>query len=102
MYVFISFELMHHSLIAAAAAGWIHHYKSLNFKILSDAGHTHDWRYSVEYTERLSHWPYWLNTAMANFKVTKTMPDIEPQVYAIESSHKTCFFKGLYCCKLME
>uniref|UniRef100_A0A1I8MYK3 Uncharacterized protein n=1 Tax=Musca domestica TaxID=7370 RepID=A0A1I8MYK3_MUSDO len=69
----------------------------LNFKILSDGGNTHDFRYTVEYTERLNHWPYWLNTARANFKVVKSMPNIEPQIYSIESQHETCFFKGLYC-----
>ncbi|CAD7002565.1 uncharacterized protein LOC101460672 [Ceratitis capitata] len=69
----------------------------LNFKIIADAGHTHDWRYTVEYTERLSHWPYWLNGAKADYVVTKTMPGVEPAVYVIESKHKTCFFKGTYC-----
>ncbi|XP_053952935.1 uncharacterized protein LOC128859845 [Anastrepha ludens] len=69
----------------------------LDFKIITDSGHAHDWRYTVEYTERLSHWPYWLNKAKADYIVTKTMPGVDPAVYAIESKHKTCFFKGTYC-----
>ncbi|XP_023301647.2 uncharacterized protein LOC111683776 [Lucilia cuprina] len=69
----------------------------LNFRILSDSGHTHDWRYTVEYTERLSHWPYWLNTARANYIVVKSLPQVNPEVYSIKSNHETCFFKGLYC-----
>ncbi|XP_037821957.1 uncharacterized protein LOC119610700 [Lucilia sericata] len=69
----------------------------LNFRILSDSGHTHDWRYTVEYTERLSHWPYWANTARANYIVVKSLPQVKPVVYSIKSKHETCFFKGLYC-----
>ncbi|XP_017473625.1 PREDICTED: uncharacterized protein LOC108364451 [Rhagoletis zephyria] len=69
----------------------------LDFKIIADNGHAHEWRYTVVYTERLSHWPYWLNTAKADYIVTKTMPGVEPAIYAIESNHKTCFFKGTYC-----
>lgn len=74
-------------------------YCSLNFRILSDNGHTHDWRYTVEYKERLSHWPYWLNTARASFVVIKSLPQVKPEIYSIQSTHETCFFKGLYCCK---
>ncbi|XP_017136054.1 uncharacterized protein LOC108151743 [Drosophila miranda] len=69
----------------------------INFKILSDHGHAHDWRYTVEYTERLSHWPYWLNTATAKYVVTKTKPGITPVAYGIQSTHETCFFSGFYC-----
>ncbi|KAH8371240.1 hypothetical protein KR093_006708, partial [Drosophila rubida] len=69
----------------------------LNFKILADHGHAHDWRYTVEYTERLSHWPHWLNKATAKYVVTKTMPGVLPQEWAIESNHETCFFNGFYC-----
>ncbi|EDW78909.1 uncharacterized protein Dwil_GK11439 [Drosophila willistoni] len=69
----------------------------INFKILADHGHAHDWRYTVEYTERLSHWPHWINTATAKYMVTKTKPGVTPIEYAIQSTHETCFFKGLYC-----
>ncbi|EDW41040.1 uncharacterized protein LOC6605216 [Drosophila sechellia] len=69
----------------------------LNFKILADHGHAHDWRYTVQYTERLSHWPYWLNTATAKYVVTKSMPGVSPVAYAIKSTHQTCFFAGFYC-----
>ncbi|XP_067646457.1 uncharacterized protein [Eurosta solidaginis] len=69
----------------------------LDFKIIADSGHTHEWHYSVAYTERLSHWPYWLNTAKAHYVVTKSMPGVEPAIYGIVSKHRTCFFKGIYC-----
>ncbi|KAM8709893.1 hypothetical protein ACLKA7_016661 [Drosophila subpalustris] len=69
----------------------------IDFKILADHGHAHDWRYTVEYTERLSHWPHWLNKATAKYIVTKSMPGVQPLEWAIESNHETCFFGGFYC-----
>ncbi|XP_016935611.4 uncharacterized protein [Drosophila suzukii] len=69
----------------------------INFKILADHGHAHDWRYTVEYTERLSHWPYWKNTATGRYVVTKTLPGVSPVAYVINSTHQTCFFGGFYC-----
>ncbi|XP_030373258.1 uncharacterized protein LOC115623178 [Scaptodrosophila lebanonensis] len=69
----------------------------INFKILSDHGHAHDWRYTVEYNERLSHWPYWLNTITAKYVVTKSLPDANPVFFSISSKHESCFFKGIYC-----
>uniref|UniRef100_A0A1A9VYK3 Uncharacterized protein n=1 Tax=Glossina austeni TaxID=7395 RepID=A0A1A9VYK3_GLOAU len=69
----------------------------LDFKILSESGHIHDWRYTVEYTEHLSHWPYWFNVGIGQYIVIKSMPDKQPQTYSIKSQHQTCFLKGLYC-----
>lgn len=70
----------------------------LNFKITNDQGNFNHWRYSATYTERLSHWPYWLNEATADFEVKK-LHDNELGQYSVESNHRTCFLFGLYCCK---
>jgi hypothetical protein len=69
----------------------------IDFKILSDEGNFEDWKYTVEYTENLSHWPHWINKAVANYHVTKVIRD-RKYVYLVESEHKTCFY-GIYCGK---
>ncbi|XP_011195860.1 uncharacterized protein LOC105220964 [Zeugodacus cucurbitae] len=69
----------------------------LSFRVISDTGHTHDWRYTVEYSERMFHWPYFLNKAKAEYIVTKSMPGEEDPKYTIESKHTTCFFTEFYC-----
>ncbi|XP_017863227.1 PREDICTED: uncharacterized protein LOC108613932 [Drosophila arizonae] len=69
----------------------------INFRILADQGHAHDWRYTVRYTERLSHWPHWLNEATAHYVVTKTLPGVHPPAWSIQSTHETCFLGGHYC-----
>lgn len=34
----------------------------LDFKITADhGGGLDDWKYSVEYSEKLSHWPHWVS-----------------------------------------
>jgi hypothetical protein len=66
-----------------------------DFKILSDQGNNEDWKYTVEYTEKLSHWPYWTNTGLGNYHVRKTIRNMK-YFYLVESTHKTCFF-GFYC-----
>lgn len=72
---------------------------SLDFKITKDDGHFNHWKYSVEYRERLSHWPYWLNVAEADYEVRKLDAD-ESGDYIVSSNHRTCFAAGLYCRKL--
>ncbi|KAH8314655.1 hypothetical protein KR074_006497, partial [Drosophila pseudoananassae] len=74
----------------------------IDFKILADHGHAHDWRYTVQYTEKLSHWPHWLNAAIAKYVVTKTLPGVTPVGYGIHSTHETCFFSGFYCCRFFR
>lgn len=51
------------------------------------------------YRERLSHWPYSINEAGADFQVKKLHENKRGQ-YLVESTHRTCFFGGFYCCKL--
>lgn len=67
----------------------------LEFKIKSDEGNNEDWKYTAEYLEKLSHWPYWKNQATGHFHVRKVIRD-RKYFYLVESTHKTCFF-GVYC-----
>lgn len=67
----------------------------LEFKILSDHGNNDDWKYTVEYIENLTYWPYWRNKATGNYHVKKIIKNMK-QIYLVESTHKTCFF-GVYC-----
>uniref|UniRef100_U5ES57 Putative conserved secreted protein n=1 Tax=Corethrella appendiculata TaxID=1370023 RepID=U5ES57_9DIPT len=70
----------------------------LDFKITSDYGNYEHWKYHVEYTERLSHWPYYLNRATALYSI-KQLPKEEGGYFSVASVHKTCFFLGLFCLK---
>lgn len=70
----------------------------LEFKIVSDQGNNEDWRYTVEYLEKLTYWPYWKNQGSANYHVRKVIRD-RKYVYLVESIHRTCFF-GVYCGEL--
>ncbi len=70
----------------------------LDFKILNDHGNINDWNYSVEYFEKLSYYPHWINRNIGHFNVKKATIDGR-QTYLIESNHKTCFFFNLYCRK---
>jgi hypothetical protein len=67
----------------------------LDFKIVADHGNLEDWKYSVEYLEKLSHWPFWENWNTGNFHVRKVIRE-RKYIYLVESVHKTCF-AGLYC-----
>jgi hypothetical protein len=69
----------------------------LDFKILSDHGNYEDWKYSVEFIELLSHWPYWQNIIIGHFHVRKVLKD-QKHLYLVESTHEVCFFK-YFCCK---
>ncbi|XP_055913323.1 uncharacterized protein LOC129946963 [Eupeodes corollae] len=68
----------------------------LDFEITSDEGNSGHWKYSVEYHENLSHWPYWKSVAYGDYSVIKPLPG-HGDAYLIKSNHKTCFFGGLYC-----
>ncbi|CAO1407568.1 unnamed protein product [Diamesa tonsa] len=69
----------------------------LEFKITADHGNNDDWKYSVDYLEKLSHWPYWKNNAVAHYSVKSK--DVDGKLnYIVDSKHKTCFF-GVYCVK---
>lgn len=67
-----------------------------DFNILDEEGNYDHWKYSTEYWEKLSHWPYLPNQATAHFDV-KAYP--KNHTYIIHSTHKTCLFLGIYCCK---
>ncbi|XP_053676093.1 uncharacterized protein LOC128726315 [Anopheles nili] len=68
----------------------------LHFRILADHGNQEHWKYTVEYRERLSHWPYSLNTAIGQYSVLR-LPETEGGHYAVLSTHRTCFLGGLFC-----
>ncbi|XP_055610464.1 uncharacterized protein LOC129757310 [Uranotaenia lowii] len=68
----------------------------LDFNIIADHGNMDHWKYSVEYTERLSHWPYTKNANVGHFSVRK-LPDAEGGQYSVASTHRTCFMLGFAC-----
>ncbi|XP_050075629.1 uncharacterized protein LOC126563062 [Anopheles maculipalpis] len=68
----------------------------LNFRVLADHGNFEHWKYSVEYDERLSHWPHTFNTAVGHYSVRK-LPESEGGQYSVASTHRTCFLMGLFC-----
>uniref|UniRef100_A0A182TFZ8 Uncharacterized protein n=1 Tax=Anopheles melas TaxID=34690 RepID=A0A182TFZ8_9DIPT len=68
----------------------------LNFRILADHGNFEHWKYTVEYDERLSHWPHTFNTAIGHYSVRK-LPESEGGHYSVASTHRTCFLLGLFC-----
>lgn len=70
----------------------------LDFTITKDHGHFNHWKYSVIYKERLSHWPYWINVAEADYEVRKLAAE-ERGEYLVSSEHRTCFAAGIYCRK---
>ncbi|XP_053687336.1 uncharacterized protein LOC128736862 [Sabethes cyaneus] len=70
----------------------------LDFNIVADHGNLDHWKYSVEYTEQLSHWPYVRNSAVGHYSVRK-LPQSEGGQYSVASTHKTCFILGFFCLK---
>ncbi|XP_066148295.1 uncharacterized protein [Euwallacea fornicatus] len=64
------------------------------FTITEESGNYEHWKYSVEYAENLSHWPYLANHATAHFQVRS---NLKTDFYVIQSVHKTCLFLGTYC-----
>ncbi|XP_044270875.1 uncharacterized protein LOC123015286 [Tribolium madens] len=65
----------------------------VDFTILKESGNYDHWKYTTQYSEFLSHWPYLRNEAIAHFEV-KARP--EENVYLITSVHKTCLM-GFFC-----
>ncbi|XP_049291091.1 uncharacterized protein LOC125768027 [Anopheles funestus] len=68
----------------------------LNFRVLAEQGNFEHWRYTVEYDERLSHWPHTFNTAIGHYSVRKRT-ESEGGQYSVASTHRTCFLLGLFC-----
>ncbi|VEN46582.1 unnamed protein product [Callosobruchus maculatus] len=66
----------------------------IDFNIIEESGNYKHWKYTTEYSEKLSHWPNLPNHALAHFDV-KSSP--VKDVYYIYSTHRTCLFFGLYC-----
>ncbi|KAJ8972983.1 hypothetical protein NQ317_019014 [Molorchus minor] len=66
----------------------------VDFNVIEESGNYGHWKYSTEYSERLSHWPHLPNYAVAHFNI-KASPNKD--AYYINSTHKTCLFFGFYC-----
>jgi len=62
------------------------------FDIIDESGNYDHWKYSVKYTEHLSHLPIVRNTAHGHFSVKP-----KAEGFAIESKHRTCFLLGISC-----
>ncbi|XP_057658543.1 uncharacterized protein LOC130895330 [Diorhabda carinulata] len=65
-----------------------------DFSILDESGNYEHWKYSTEYFENLSHWPYLPNRSVAHFDIKAFVKNSE---YYINSVHRTCLFMGFYC-----
>ncbi|XP_033231126.1 uncharacterized protein LOC117182180 [Belonocnema kinseyi] len=63
-----------------------------DWDIISESGNYDHWKYSVQYTEHLSHIPIIKNTAHAHFAVKP-----EGKGFSINSEHRTCFFSNIGC-----
>ncbi|XP_033332123.1 uncharacterized protein LOC117223748 [Megalopta genalis] len=62
------------------------------FNVIAESGNYDHWKYSVEYTERLSHIPIIRNVAQGHYAVRQ-----DNHGYLITSKHHTCFFPKLGC-----
>lgn len=65
-----------------------------DFSVIDEGGNYDHWKYSVRYTEHLSHLPMIRNVAHGHYAVK---PD--DNGYVISSRHRTCFFSDFGCCK---
>ncbi|KAL1401165.1 hypothetical protein pipiens_006826 [Culex pipiens pipiens] len=81
----------------------------LDFNIVKDHGNVHHWQYSVEYTERLSHWPYSKNVALGHFSVLNSEGEFkisylnEHDTYCQETVKYQCpFLFGRFCRREVE
>lgn len=63
---------------------------------MDESGNYDHWKYTTQYTERLSHWPYLTNTAVAYFSIGANSAE---DTFYIKSVHNTCLFYGYFCCK---
>ncbi|XP_030749984.1 glutathione transferase omega-1-like isoform X2 [Sitophilus oryzae] len=68
-----------------------------DFVITEESGNYKHWKYTTEYVEKLSHWPYLPNYSTAHFEIKATT---NMDKYFINSYHRTCMFNGLYCRKV--
>ncbi|CAK9795399.1 hypothetical protein ANTQUA_LOCUS330 [Anthophora quadrimaculata] len=63
-----------------------------DFNIIAESGNYDHWKYSVEYTEHLSHIPIIRNTAHGHYAIHQ-----DKHGYLITSKHHTCFFFKFGC-----
>lgn len=63
-----------------------------DFNVIAESGNYEHWKYSVEYTEHLSHLPIIRNVAHGHYAVRQ-----DKHGYLITSKHHTCFFSKFGC-----
>ncbi|XP_043273501.1 uncharacterized protein [Venturia canescens] len=63
-----------------------------DFNIIAESGDLDHWKYSVKYTEHLSHVPSVRNTAHGHYSVRP-----EGDGFLISSEHRTCFYSTFDC-----
>ncbi|XP_034187343.2 uncharacterized protein LOC117607583 [Osmia lignaria lignaria] len=63
-----------------------------DFNIIAESGNYDHWKYSVEYTEHLSHIPIIRNVAQGHYAIRQ-----DNNGYLITSKHHTCFFLKFGC-----
>ncbi|XP_076239459.1 uncharacterized protein LOC143182382 [Calliopsis andreniformis] len=63
-----------------------------DFNVIAESGNYDHWKYSVEYTEHLSHVPIIRNTAHGHYAIRQ-----ENNGYLVTSKHHTCFFPKFGC-----
>lgn len=63
-----------------------------DFNIIAESGNYEHWKYSVKYSEHLSHIPMIKNTAHGHFAVKP-----EDSGFSINSEHRTCFLTNFDC-----
>ncbi|XP_022910000.1 uncharacterized protein [Onthophagus taurus] len=66
----------------------------ISFNIIDESGNYDHWKYSVEYSEHLSHWPYLENHAIGHYDIKGNHQN---DVYFINSAHITCLFGNYFC-----
>lgn len=62
------------------------------FNVIAESGNYDHWKYSVQYTEHLSHLPIIRNVAHGHYAVRE-----DKHGYLITSKHHTCFFSNFGC-----
>ncbi|KAG7213536.1 hypothetical protein KM043_002796 [Ampulex compressa] len=108
LYVFFIYKKKHHMMSEAIIKDtdpkhvWefvadFSNMKKLNptiedFNIIAESGNYDHWKYSVEYTEHLSHLPSVRNVAHGHYAVRP-----ENNSYLISSKHMTCFLLNSWC-----
>lgn len=72
---------------------------SLDFNVMDESGDLQHWKYTIEYTQKLSHWPRMENVGVANYEMISDLVHLN---YLINATQRACFVSGMYCCKNIQ